>query len=94
MKKLCLAIFASLFMFSGLHAEKPKEDQIKALKEWLHERIWEYETFKKDLTDSSDIYTYYMVYGKQSAYEEMLILLDKLEKQGVPQPEGSSESYQ
>lgn len=89
MNRLLLAILPSFFMFSGLYAEEAKDPKIEALKEWLHERIWEYEYHKKLLTDSSDIYTYYLVYGKQSAYEEVLIELQKLADQ-MPREDGSS----
>ena len=64
--------FVSLLFFSSLCA-----NEVNGLKEWLKTRIEDCETRKHLLTDSSDIYTYYIVYGKQIAYKEVLSELQK-----------------
>ena len=69
--------FLSVFMFSFLAAEECPKD-IESLKQYLDERIWAYEASKKMLTDGSDIYTYYMIYGKQAAYQEIMIILEDM----------------
>jgi hypothetical protein len=72
-----LFFLLSFCAFGFLSAEEMPKD-LPSLKKLLDERMWQYEEGKKLLTDSSDIYTYYMIFGKQMAYQEVLILLDKM----------------
>lgn len=80
MRRLLFFIFPSLFISSSLIADEAKNQKIEILQEWIHVKILECKTFKKNLTDPSDIYTHYMIYGKQTAYEELLSRIDSIQK--------------
>jgi len=76
-KILALMLFLPLFL---------KAESVEELRNWLKEEIYKYELEKTNFRDSSDIYTYYMILAKQSAYEEVLLKLPKNGNTEVKRP--------
>jgi hypothetical protein len=75
-----LFTFLCFAMFGVLSAEELPKD-LPELKKLLDNRIWECEDHKKLLTDSHDVYTWYILYGRQAAYQEILLLIDRIQKE-------------
>lgn len=62
--------------FSAAYCTEIDKDKFLKMSD---EHIWKIEEFKKLLTDSSDIYTYYYMIGKEAAIMECRAMLEECE---------------
>ena len=75
MKKSLIVAISFFICLQSLSAKESSPD-FESLKVYLENKISQCESDKKILTDPSDIYTLYLIHGKQTAYEEILEKLD------------------
>lgn len=66
----------SLLLCSAAYSAEIDKEKFHKM---LDEEIWKIESFKKLLTDSSDIYTYYYMMGKEAAIMEARRAIEECE---------------